>query len=453
VIEAVVLATGLLLVLAGLASARIPGGASLARPGMSISPLRAFVLSPIHPQTWYANGAIILGFFVGITAFVTIVTLASTGLTILLAGVGVVFIAAAIEGSRLVARVERWRAFVGEAERPAPHPYRPLRGSILELLRAEFLDEARWRDVLYVAINFPLTVLEFIVVGLAWAAALAALTMPIWFEPPAFVPPAWLGSIAGVALLFVAASLSQLVIRLHRQVVAGLLCTSESRELRRQVETLRQSRSAVLAVEASELARIERDLHDGAQQRLARLSMDLGLASERIDTDPATAKQLVREGQEQAREALAEIRQLVRGIAPSILLDRGLVAAIESITGRGPVSTAVINELPPGERLPLTIERAAYFVVSEALANVAKHSDATRCEVRCRREGGTLVVEIWDDGKGGASAESGGGLEGLENRVVAVDGAFSVSSPPGGPTIVRAEFPIPADVGVSGWRV
>ncbi|HEV8280664.1 MAG TPA: histidine kinase, partial [Candidatus Limnocylindrales bacterium] len=233
------------------------------------------------------------------------------------------------------------------------------------------------------------------------------------------------------------------------------LCTSESRELRRQVETLQRSRSAVLDVEASELARIERDLHDGAQQRLVRLSMDLGLASERIDTDPTGAKQLVREGQEQAHQALADIRQLVRGIAPSILLDRGLVPAIESITGGGPVRTAVISELAPGERLPFPVERAAYFVVSEALANVAKHSGATRCEVRCRREGGQLVIEVWDDGKGGAEIEAGGGLAGLASRVAGVDGAFSVSSPLGGPTLIRAEIPVAAATGsgVSGWRV
>jgi signal transduction histidine kinase len=453
VIEAVVLATGLLLVLSGLASARIPGGASFVRPGIARSPLRAFLLSPIHPRTWYANGAIILGFFVGLFAFALIVGLVSTGLTILLAGIGVFFIAAAIEGSRLFARAERWRVFVGESDRPSAHPYRPFRGSVLDLLRAEFADEARWRDVLYVAVNFPLTVIEFVVVGVAWLAALLLLTMPVWFDPPAIVPPAWLGSIAGLGLLFVAGSLSQLVMALHRQVVVGLLCTSESRELRRQVETLKQSRSAVLAVEASELSRIERDLHDGAQQRLARLSIDLGLASERIDTDPAAAKELVREGQEQAREALAEIRQLVRGIAPSILLDRGLVAAVESITGRGPVTTVVISELAPGERLPPAVERAAYFVVSEALANVAKHSGATRCEVRCRREGGKLVVEVWDDGKGGAGIDAGGGLAGLESRVTGVDGAFSVSSSVGGPTTIRAELPVPADVGLSGWRV
>ena len=441
-IEAVVLATGLLLILAGLGSAWIPGGASFARPGISRSPLQAFLLSPIHPQTWYAVGAIIVGPFVATLAFGIVVALISTGLTTLLAGIGILFIAAGIESSRVVAWVERWRVFVGEPDKPRAHPYRPFRGGIVEIVRAEFADEARWRDVLYVAVDLPLTIIESTVVGVAWALALSALTLPIWFEPRASLPPIWLASVAGVLLLFVAASLSQIVIRLHRQVVAGLLCTSESRALRREVETLRQSRSAVIDVEASELSRIERDLHDGAQQRLVMLSIDLGLASERIDTDPEGAKELMRSSQEQAREALAEIRQLVRGIAPSILLDRGLVPAIESITGRGPIRTSIRSELAPGTRLSAAVERTAYFVASEALANVAKHSGASNCEVRVRLEGGQLVIEIWDDGKGGAIVAPGGGLAGLASRVAGVDGTLTVTSPSGGPTLIRAAIPV-----------
>ena len=441
-IEAVVLATGLLLILAGLGSAWIPGGASFARPGISRSPLQAFLLSPIHPQTWYAVGAIIVGPFVATLAFGIVVALISTGLTTLLAGIGILFIAAGIESSRVVAWVERWRVFVGEPDKPRAHPYRPFRGGIVEIVRAEFADEARWRDVLYVAVDLPLTIIESTVVGVAWALALSALTLPIWFEPRASLPPIWLASVAGVLLLFVAASLSQIVIRLHRQVVAGLLCTSESRALRREVETLRQSRSAVIDVEASELSRIERDLHDGAQQRLVMLSIDLGLASERIDTDPEGAKELMRSSQEQAREALAEIRQLVRGIAPSILLDRGLVPAIESITGRGPIRTSIRSELAPGTRLSAAVERTAYFVASEALANVAKHSGASNCQVRVRLEGGQLVIEIWDDGKGGAIVAPGGGLAGLASRVAGVDGTLTVTSPSGGPTLIRAAIPV-----------
>ena len=500
-IGAAVLAVGLLLILTALAAARVPGGATFAAPGPGHAtatgrgpgsgggpgpgsgnesgdpggllafarrrnPVRAFVLSPIHPATWNANAAIFLGLFLGTGAFSAIAGLVSAGSTTLLAGIGLVFLAGAIEGSRLVARMERARAFIGEGVRPAAHPYRPLRGGVMDVLRAEFTDESRWRDVLYVAVNLPLSFMEFVVVALTWAISLALLTMPLWYDamPGASLPglcrflggheaPAvLLRAAVGLALLPVAASLSQLVLALHRGVVNALLCTSESRELRRQVEALKQSRSDVLDVEASELHRIERDLHDGAQQRLVMLTIDLGLASERVDTDPAAAKQLILDGQAQARQALAEIRALVRGIAPSILLDRGLVPALESVAGRGPVPTAVISDLVPGERMAPAVERTAYFVVTEALTNVAKHSGAQRCEVRCRREGMRLVVEVWDDGHGGAHVEAGGGLAGLTSRIAGVDGAFTVSSPAGGPTLVRAEIPLAASVasGASG---
>ena len=457
-----ILVTGLLLVLAGLTAARIPGGATFARPGIgrapgiaAANPLRAFLLSPIHPATWYANGAILLGFFTSLLAFGIVAAFGSAGLSVLVAGIGLVFIAIGIEVARLFARTERWRAFVGESSRPAAHAYRPLRGSIPDVLRAEFLDESRWRDVLYVAVNLPLAALEFVVVVAFWGVALTLVTMPAWYDAAGASPTELLGvlgghesatvvvrTLLGVGLLPVAASISQLVMALHRAVAAGLLCTSEARELRRQVETLRESRSAVLDVEASELHRIERDLHDGAQQRLVALTIDLGLAGEKVADDPAAARELIAAGQEQARLALAEIRQLVRGIAPSILLDRGLVAALASIAGHGPVPVAIVSGLAAGERLPLAVERTAYFVATEGLANVAKHSGATRSEVRCRREGDRLVLEIWDDGAGGATMQAGGGLAGLASRLAGVDGTFSVTSPPGGPTLVHAEIPI-----------
>jgi signal transduction histidine kinase len=471
VIGGAVLIVGLLLILTGLAAARIPGGATFATPGFSVgrtgNPARAFLLSPIHPTTWYANASIIQGFFVGTLAFALLASMASAGVASLLAGVGVLLIAIAIEGSRIVARIERRRVTLGQSDRLVAHPYRPLRGGVVAILRAEFADESRWRDVLYVAVNFPLVIIELVVIGALWALSLWLLTMPLWYDAvpgsslPSFLAPVsghdaptiLLRTLVGVALLPVAASLSQLVMALHRAFVVGLLCTSESRELRRQVETLKESRSAILDVEANELHRIERDLHDGAQQRLVRLTMDLGLASERIDADPAAAKQLLVEGQEQARQALAELRDLVRGIAPSILLDRGLVAALGSIVGRGPVPSVIRSDLPPGERLPAAIERAAYFVATEALANVSKHSGATQAEVRCRREGAQLIVEVWDDGIGGASPAPGGGLAGLADRVAGLDGSLTISSPAGGPTLVRAEFPVPAwDVPRTYWH-
>ncbi|HET9344880.1 MAG TPA: sensor domain-containing protein [Candidatus Limnocylindrales bacterium] len=438
-----ILLVGLLLATAAFVPKRIPGGA-FSPSGIDRS--RAFIVSPIHPATWYANGAVVLGLFIGLFAFAAVAAIASAGLTVLLAGIGIVLVGVAIELARLFARVERWRAFAGEPVRPRPHAYRPLSGvGFVGLLKGLFADESRWRDVLYVAINLPLSFIEFGVVAVLWFASLALLTVSLWLAPgPGSLVPVVAGTAAGLVLLPVAASLSQLVMALQRSVVGGLLCTSEARELRRQVEVLRESRSAVLDSEASELHRIERDLHDGAQQRLVMLSIDLGLASERIDTDPAAAKELILEGQEQARAALAEIRDLVRGIAPSILLDRGLVAALESIAGRGPVPTSIRSDLAPGERLPVAAERAAYFVAAEALANVAKHSGATRCEVLVSTSTSRLVIEVRDDGVGGASTTAGGGLSGLAGRVAGVDGTFSVSSPHGGPTIVRAEIPLGA---------
>ena len=453
-IGSAVLVTGLLLVLASLVAGRIPVGAVTASTGITRS--SAFFVSPIHPATWYANGALAIGPFVAFFAFGFLASLASVGFTLVFFGIGVIILGFVVEGARLVARLERRRAFAGEPARPIPHAYRPITGvGFVGALRGEFADESRWRDVLYVGVNLPLAILEAVVVGAAWLLALSLLTTPIWYDaanealPWFFQPLGGHDTIAitvrvvlGLVLLPVAASLSQLVISLHRGVVSALLCTSESRELRRQVEQLRESRSAVLDSEASELHRIERDLHDGAQQRLVMLTIDLGLAAERLDSDPAAARALVLEGQAQAREALAEIRDLVRGIAPSILLDRGVVAALESIVGPGPVPTAIVSSLPAGERFPAATERTAYFVATEALANVAKHGKASRAEVRLSRNWNRLFVEVWDDGTGGATIAPGGGLDGLAKRVAGVEGTFSVASPAGGPTVVRAEIPI-----------
>jgi signal transduction histidine kinase len=210
------------------------------------------------------------------------------------------------------------------------------------------------------------------------------------------------------------------------------------------VVTLEESRRAVLDVEASELRRIERDLHDGAQQRLVGLAIDLSLAAERIDTDPAAANGLVLDARDQARLALAELRDLVRGIAPAILLDRGLVPAISALAARSPVPASVVSTLPDGIRLPDAIERAAYFVVAESLANVARHASATRCEIRVLAEERGLVLETRDDGAGGARIVPGGGLAGLAGRVEALDGMLEVESPAGGPTTLRAVIPVAA---------
>ena len=239
----------------------------------------------------------VVGFLIGVVAFASIVSVFSAGIASILAGIGIVLIVLGIEGSRFVARLERRRARLADPEPLLAHPYKPLRGGLMDLVRAEFADEARWRDVLYVGVNFPLVIIEFVLVvadlgrdvGAALRAAVGRRRRPRW---------TFVAVLGGVVLLPIAASLSQLVAVLHRAVISGLICTSETRELRRQVETLRESRSAVLDAEAGELRRIERDLHDGAQQRLVMLTIDLGLASERIDSDPAAAKELVLEARD-----------------------------------------------------------------------------------------------------------------------------------------------------------
>jgi signal transduction histidine kinase len=218
---------------------------------------------------------------------------------------------------------------------------------------------------------------------------------------------------------------------------------SRRARLTERVEELTESRSRVLAVALAERRRIERDLHDGAQQRLVSLAMDLGIARQKITTDPEAARALVEEAHGEAKRALGDIRDLVRGIHPAVLSDRGLDAAISALTDRCPLPVEVDVDL--NDRPPEAVEATAYFVVAEALANVAKHAEASETCVTVRREpGDRLVVEVVDDGKGGADPETGTGLAGLRDRLAALDGRLFVESPTGGPTRVRAELPLGA---------
>jgi signal transduction histidine kinase len=223
---------------------------------------------------------------------------------------------------------------------------------------------------------------------------------------------------------------------------AGLAVQNESlqAQLRAKVAQLRASRARIVEAGQLERRRMERNLHDGAQQRLVALSLTLRLAQARVDKDPAKAHELLAGAADELRLAQEELRELARGIHPAILSDRGLEPALEALAGRSPVP--VDFEALPEERLPGPIEAAAYFVVAEALTNVAKYAGASHCIVRVSRYNGSACVEVDDDGVGGADPGRGSGLRGLADRVGALDGKLAITSPPGGGTRLRAEIPV-----------
>jgi signal transduction histidine kinase len=222
---------------------------------------------------------------------------------------------------------------------------------------------------------------------------------------------------------------------------AGLALENERlhAELRARVEELERSRERLIAVGLEERRKLERNLHDGAQQRLVALALSLRLARDRIHSDPAAARELLGEAMGELDAATAELRELARGIHPAVLSDRGLSAALKALAGRVPVAVELV-ETPP-ERLPARVEVASYYVVAEALTNVAKYAHATRARVRIATVNGAVTVEVADDGVGGADAARGSGLRGLADRVAALDGRFAVDSPPGRGTTIRAEIP------------
>ena len=223
---------------------------------------------------------------------------------------------------------------------------------------------------------------------------------------------------------------------------AGLAIENERLEaqLRARVEELRASRARIVEAGTAERRRLERNLHDGAQQRLVALSLSMRVAQGKLHTDPDTAATLLAGAQEELQLALAELRELARGIHPAVLSDRGLKAALEALAGRSPVPVDLAGL--PAERLPPAVEAAAYFVVAEALTNVVKYANASQARISVERANGHAVVEVSDDGIGGADPTRGSGLRGLADRVAALDGNLSLRSPEGAGTLLRAEIPV-----------
>jgi signal transduction histidine kinase len=254
--------------------------------------------------------------------------------------------------------------------------------------------------------------------------------------------------ILGLILLATLPFLTRGLVLASDGIAHGMLGAWRSEALTRQVAQLSESRGAAASAEGHSLRRLERDIHDGPQQRLVRMQMDLAAAGRQLDNDPEKARGLIEEAMQQSKDALEELRALSRGFAPPILLDRGLVAALESAATRSPIQTRVIDSLPNDTHLPQEIERNAYFVASEALTNAVKHSNAKQVTIVVALRPVQEPDETWldvmvtDDGSGGATAEAGHGLAGLEERLRGVGGVLEFSSPLGGPTVVAAHLPV-----------
>jgi signal transduction histidine kinase len=247
----------------------------------------------------------------------------------------------------------------------------------------------------------------------------------------------WL-TIVGLGLLFIAPWYTSVISELDILAARKLLGLSRADELEHQVEHLTQTRAGAVDAADAERRRLERDLHDGTQQRLVSLAINLGMARAQAGT-AEEAKQAIAEAHEEAKAALAELRDLIRGLHPAVLEDRGLDAALSGVAARMPIPVRLTVDLP--RRPAPVIEAVAYFVVSEGLANIAKHSQATEAAVFVQRAGDRLHVIVTDDGVGGADPARGTGLVGLARRAASVDGTFEIDSPPGGPTLITVDLP------------
>jgi signal transduction histidine kinase len=406
-------------------------------------------------RTLTASVYLLLSMWVALTWHVVLAVGLTVGVGTLVIWVGVFVLALTVLAWRGGAWLERrWlRATLGVE---IPDPYRPTpSGSLWRRARVVASDPATWKDLAYLVVLLPLGLLWFVVTLTLWTAALGLLTAPLWYWIPSdggaivitngdrgllvidSLPEALLATVVGAVLCVAAAWAVKGMAAAHGAVAAALLGPSQH-QLQARVDALQASRDRAVDTAEAERRRIERDLHDGAQQRLVALAMDLGMARAKLETDPAAGAALVGEAHEEAKRALAELRDLARGIHPAVLADRGLDAAISALAARSPVPVGV--EVTTG-RLPGPVESAAYFVVAEALTNAAKHAGAAEIGVRITRHRDLLVVEVIDDGAGGADPAKGTGLRGLADRVAAVDGRLTVTSPPGGPTVIRAELP------------
>ncbi|MFD8480711.1 histidine kinase [Kitasatospora sp. NPDC059673] len=306
-----------------------------------------------------------------------------------------------------------------------------------------------WRQAVHHLVVAPIQTFCAGLVLSLWGTALILLTFFgwVWLLPmnnPLRSGFGWttdgaVATLGGLLLLFLTPWLVALLAALDLWTVRALLGPNRAEVLERRVEHLAQSRVDVVDAADAERRRIERDLHDGAQQRLVSLAMNLGLARRTLKNIPPEAMEVIVTAHEEAQAAIKELHDLVRGLHPAVLEDRGLDAALSGIAARSPVPVHLAVDLPG--RIAPTVEAVAYFTVSEALANAAKHAKASRVDLALRRVSDRLFITITDDGIGGADATRGSGLTGLRKRAASVDGSLAITSPRGGPTTITMELP------------
>jgi signal transduction histidine kinase len=337
---------------------------------------------------------------------------------------------------------------------PIGRPYQPLPGGKLARLRTMLTDRATYRDLLWVLVDgtagLCLAILPatFLLSAVWYAVALPIVisVVPDTFDANygLFDVTTVAGALAtGIPIAALSVALfwwtARPLLTAYAKLTRRMLAPNERDLLANRVTQLTESRAETVDTQAAELRRIERDLHDGAQARLVSLGMSLGMAESLLTSDPDAAQELLAEARESTGLALAELRDLVRGIHPPVLADRGLDGAVRALALASVLPVEVSADL--SGRLPAPVESAVYFAVAETLTNAAKHSGATSAWIRLSHADGRLGVMVGDDGRGGARQPAGGGLAGIERRLAAFDGTMIVASPVGGPTIVTMELP------------
>jgi signal transduction histidine kinase len=428
---------------------------TLETPAVKRGRMRSFLKPLVERRTYLATLDLWLDLAFGVVWF-TVFTFGITfGLGMLITLIGLPILTATFFVARGGAWFERRRVRLllrTEIADPSSRR-RPKNDGLFQKLIAPFLDRTTWKELVYLWLVQPiLSVVNFTVAVTAWAVPLWAITVPIFaIEWPGSAPEVWDGrrldtpietlplTAAGLLLLPLVPWIIRGLAHLDAAIARALLSPSKQDALEEKIGTLRETQARSVDIAMADRRQIERDLHDGAQQRLLALGMNLGMALEKFESDPDAARGLVGDAHRELQRAVAELRNLARGVHPAVLTDRGLDAALSALAARSPVPVRLEVDVP--ERPPASVEATAYFIVAEALTNAARYAQPSAVEARVRRIGDVLYIEISDNGVGGAHVRPGGGLSGLADRASSVEGSLRVTSPVGGPTVISAELP------------